>query len=66
MNELTPPRLLVVDDDADLRELIAAFLRDHHIDVETAADAEGMDAALSHQRYDCVILDLMMPGEDGL
>jgi two-component system OmpR family response regulator len=66
MNELTPPRLLVVDDDADLRELIAAFLRDHHIDVETAGDAEGMDAALSRQRYDCVILDLMMPGEDGL
>jgi two-component system OmpR family response regulator len=66
MNELTPPRLLVVDDDADLRELIAAFLRDHHIEVETAADAEGMDNALARQRFDCVILDLMMPGEDGL
>jgi two-component system, OmpR family, response regulator len=66
MNELTPPRLLVVDDDADLRELIAGFLRDHHIDVETAPDAEGMDAALARQRFDCVILDLMMPGEDGL
>ncbi|HEY0316583.1 MAG TPA: response regulator, partial [Sphingomonas sp.] len=66
MNDLVPPRLLVVDDDADLRELIAGFLRDHHIDVETAADAEGMDAALARQRYDCVILDLMMPGEDGL
>jgi two-component system OmpR family response regulator len=66
MNDLAPPRLLVVDDDADLRELIAGFLRDHHIDVETAADAEGMDAALVRQRFDCVILDLMMPGEDGL
>ena len=66
MNDPVPPRLLVVDDDADLRELIAGFLRDHHIDVETAADAEGMDAALARQRYDCVILDLMMPGEDGL
>lgn len=66
MNDLTPPRLLVVDDDADLRDLIAGFLRDHHIDVETAADAEGMDAALARQRFDCVILDLMMPGEDGL
>jgi two-component system, OmpR family, response regulator len=66
MNELTPPRLLVVDDDADLRELIAGFLRDHHIEVETAADAEGMDSALARQRFDCVILDLMMPGEDGL
>lgn len=66
MNDLVPPRLLVVDDDADLRDLIAGFLRDHHIDVETAADAESMDAALARQRYDCVILDLMMPGEDGL
>ena len=42
-----PPRLLVVDDDADLRELIAGFLRDHHLEVETAADAEAMDAALA-------------------
>jgi two-component system OmpR family response regulator len=66
MNELTPPRLLVVDDDADLRDLIAGFLRDHHLEVETAADAEGMDAALAQGKFDCVILDLMMPGEDGL
>jgi len=66
MNELSPPRLLVVDDDSDLRDLIATFLRDHHLDVETAADAEEMDAALARQRFDCVILDLMMPGEDGL
>ncbi|MGN6122958.1 MAG: response regulator, partial [Sphingomonas oligoaromativorans] len=66
MNDLTPPRLLVVDDDSDLRDLIAGFLRDHHLEVETAADAEGMDAALARQRFDCVILDLMMPGEDGL
>jgi two-component system OmpR family response regulator len=66
VNDSTPPRLLVVDDDADLRDLIAGFLRDHHIEVETAADAEAMDAALGRQRFDCVILDLMMPGEDGL
>ena len=66
MNELTPPRLLVVDDDTDLRDLIAGFLRDHHLEVETAADAEGMDAALGRGPFDCIILDLMMPGEDGL
>ena len=66
MNEPAPPRLLVVDDDADLRDLIAGFLRDHHIEVETAADAESMDAALGRGRFDCIILDLMMPGEDGL
>jgi two-component system, OmpR family, response regulator len=66
MNEPTPPRLLVVDDDPDLRDLIAGFLRDHHLEVETAADAEEMDGALAKGRFDCVILDLMMPGEDGL
>lgn len=66
MTDASTPRLLVVDDDPELRELIAGFLRDHHLEVETAADAEGMDAALARQRFDCVILDLMMPGEDGL
>jgi len=66
MNEQAQPRLLVVDDDAELRELVASFLRDHHLLVETAADAEAMDTALARRRFDCVILDLMMPGEDGL
>ena len=60
------PRLLVVDDDTDLSELIAGFLRDHHFEVETAADGTQMDAALARGRFDCVVLDLMMPGEDGL
>lgn len=62
----TPPRLLVVDDDAELSDLVAGFLRDHHLDVDTAADAASMDAAMARESYDCVILDLMMPGEDGL
>ena len=66
MSDAAPQRLLVVDDDSDLSELIAGFLRDHHYEVETAADAAGMDAALRRGRFDCVVLDLMMPGEDGL
>ncbi|USI74186.1 response regulator [Sphingomonas morindae] len=66
MNDAAAPRLLVVDDDAELVDLIAGFLRDHHLTVDTAADATAMDAALARQRYVCVILDLMMPGEDGL
>ncbi|HET8611497.1 MAG TPA: response regulator [Sphingomonas sp.] len=66
MNEQAQPRLLVVDDDAELRELVASFLRDHNLLVETAADADAMDVALARRRFDCVILDLMMPGEDGL
>jgi two-component system OmpR family response regulator len=59
-------RLLVVDDDPDLSELIAGFLRDHGFLVEVARDVSAMDAALGRSRFDCVILDLMLPGEDGL
>lgn len=64
MNE--PPRILVVDDDADLRRLVGDFLRSHGLDVEVARDAREMDARLAEARYDLIILDLMMPGEDGL
>ncbi|MBV9839952.1 MAG: response regulator [Sphingomonadaceae bacterium] len=60
------PRVLVVDDDADLRELIAEFLRANNLIVATAEDGVAMDAALGREDYDLVILDLMMPGEDGL
>ena len=60
------PRILVVDDDADLRRLIGEFLRGHGLEVDEARDAREMDARLADGRYDLVILDLMMPGEDGL
>lgn len=60
------PRILVVDDDADLRRLIGEFLRGHGLDVEAASDAREMDARLAQAKFDLVILDLMMPGEDGL
>jgi two-component system OmpR family response regulator len=62
----TAPRILVVDDDADLRRLIGEFLRGHGLEVESASDAREMDARLAQSRFDLVILDLMMPGEDGL
>jgi two-component system OmpR family response regulator len=60
------PRILVVDDDADLRQLVGDFLRSHGLDVDVARDAREMDARFAEARYDLVILDLMMPGEDGL
>jgi len=60
------PRLLVVDDDPDLRELVAGFLGDQGMDVATASNAEEMDAVLAGGQIDLVVLDLMMPGEDGL
>jgi DNA-binding response OmpR family regulator len=61
-----PARLLVVDDDAELRELAHAYLRQQGFDVETVADGAQMDAALAARTFDLIILDLMLPGEDGL
>lgn len=60
------PRLLVVDDDAELRELADAYLTKQGFDVTTVEDASAMDARLGAESFDLVILDLMLPGEDGL
>lgn len=62
----SPPRIIVVDDDPDLRGLIGGFLREHAFDVVTAADAAGLDRRLSEGAADLILLDIMMPGEDGL
>ena len=60
------PRILVVDDDADLRGLVAEFLGSHGLVVATAGNGSEMDAALAAGPVDLIVLDLMMPGEDGL
>jgi two-component system OmpR family response regulator len=59
-------RILVVDDDPDLRRLISEFLAGHGYRVESAASAAAMRSAIEVLRPDLVILDVMMPGEDGL
>jgi len=59
-------RVLVVDDDPDLCKLISTFLRDHGYPVHTAHDTAQMRRAIDEHRPDLVILDVMMPGEDGL
>ncbi len=61
-----PPRILVVDDDAELRGLVIDFLIANHMAAEGAADGREMDERLAAGRYDLIVLDLMMPGEDGL
>jgi two-component system, OmpR family, response regulator len=63
---MSDPRVLVVDDDADLRTLIGDYLASNGMSVAVAADAKAMDAALSAGTFDLIVLDLMMPGEDGL
>ena len=60
------PSILVVDDDAELRALITDVLRASGMSVESAGDGAEMDARIAAERPDLVVLDLMMPGEDGL
>lgn len=60
------PHILVVDDDRELRELVVDFLDQHGLRATGAGNAKEMDAALTAQDVDLIVLDLMMPGEDGL
>lgn len=59
-------RILVVDDDEAIRRLVSASLVRHGYDAATAADVPEAERMLGERRYDVVILDVMMPGEDGL
>ena len=58
--------LLIVDDDASIRDALSDYLTRQGFRVRTAADAAAMDRALAAAPTDLVLLDLMMPGEDGL
>ncbi|CBL43715.1 Two-component transcriptional regulatory protein [gamma proteobacterium HdN1] len=60
------PRILVVDDDARLRSLLQRYLEEQGYAVKAVADAPQMDKALSRELYNLMVLDLMLPGEDGL
>lgn len=59
-------KILVVDDDARLRGLLQRFLEEQGYQVKAVPDAEQMDRALSRELYSLMVLDLMLPGEDGL
>jgi len=59
-------RILVVDDDPGIRELTAGFLNAHGYRADEAESAAAMRAAMAAQSYDLIVLDVMMPGEDGL
>lgn len=60
------PRILVVDDDPELRALLQRFLREHGFEVRVADSGRAMEAGLQREPADLLVLDLMMPGEDGL
>jgi two-component system OmpR family response regulator len=59
-------RILIVDDDEGIRNLVSSFLEKHGFQTDTAGDPMQMRAKLGGGRYDLIVLDVMMPGEDGL
>ena len=62
----TAAHLLLVDDDPGIRDVISDFLIRHGFSVAVAADGMGLGRALAAQRPDLIVLDVMLPGEDGL
>jgi two-component system OmpR family response regulator len=60
------PHLLIVDDDREIRQLLAKFLGEHGYRISQAADVKSAHKILSGARLDLIILDLTLPGEDGL
>lgn len=60
------PTLLIVDDDAGIRDLLSEFLAQHGFQTVSAVDGNEMRAMLTKQTIDLIILDIMLPGEDGL
>jgi DNA-binding response OmpR family regulator len=60
------PRILVVDDDADLRWMVNKYLSKHEYSVTLAEDGEKMREVLERESFDLAILDINLPGEDGL
>ena len=62
----SPQRLLVVDDDLRLRDLLGRYLSEQGFAVDLVGDASEMDKKLARGSYALIVLDLMLPGEDGL
>lgn len=62
----TPDHVLLVDDDPEIRQLTAKYLVQNGVQCCTAANSREMRQLLASQRVDLLVLDVMMPGEDGL
>lgn len=65
-SEQRKPKVLVVDDDPRLRDLLRRYLGDNGFAVSVAENGQSMNRIWIRERFDALILDLMMPGEDGL
>jgi len=62
----TPEHILIVDDDAEIRSLLGDYLQKNSYRTTAVAEGKGMLAALDNGRVDLIVLDLMLPGGDGL
>jgi two-component system, LytTR family, response regulator len=62
---MTAPHIVMVDDEEDLREPVAAYLRDQGIEVDEADGGPGLDRLLDARVPQLAVLDVTMPGEDG-
>ena len=60
------PHILVVDDHSEIRDLLKRFLEQHGMRISCARDGKEMKRLLDEREFDLLVLDLMMPGEDGL
>ena len=61
-----PPHILIVDDHRDIRDALVKYLEKNGMRATSAANAVAMDAAMKVGQFDLIVLDVMMPGEDGL
>src|SRR5262245_64175721 len=61
-----PDRIVVVDDDARIRDLLRRYLTQEGFEVLLAEDAKALNRVLTRETVDLIVLDLMLPGEDGL
>ena len=59
-------KILIVDDDQGIRTLVASFLEKHGFEADMAGNPAEMRTKLQNDKYDLIVLDVMMPGEDGL
>src|SRR5450756_855351 len=62
----TPDHILIVDDDAEIRSLLGEYLRKNGYHAGVAANGKALWAALARGAPDLIVLDLMLPGDDGL
>jgi len=66
MTEASRPHVLIVDDDVRLRDLLVRYLDQQGFDAFVAGDGRELDQQLKRHHADLIVLDLMLPGEDGL